>query len=59
MSLTQLVVAIALIGILLCAINALVPMTGFTKSALNITVLGAVVLTLFQMFGVIAGVGPI
>lgn len=59
MSLLQLVVAISLIVLLLWAINALVPMTGFIKNTLNITVVGAVVLSLFQIFGVITGLGPI
>lgn len=56
MSLIALVVTLALVGVILWAVNTYLPMDAKIKNLLNIVVLIAVVLWLLQVFGVLAAV---
>lgn len=53
MSLLSLIVTLALVGILLWAINTYLPMDGKIKNILNIVVVIVVVLWLLSVFGIL------
>jgi hypothetical protein len=57
MSLISLIVTLAIVGVILWAVNTYIPMEGRIKQLLNVVVLIAVVLWLLNAFGVLAG-GP-
>jgi hypothetical protein len=59
MPLIQLVISLIVVGVLLWAVNAYIPMDGKIKQILNIVVVVAVVLWLLQVFGLLSGVGGI
>jgi hypothetical protein len=55
MPLVQVVVALVVVGVLLWAINNVIPMDGKIKQILNIVVVVMVVLSLLRVFGVVSG----
>jgi hypothetical protein len=57
MPLIQLVVVLIVVGVLLWAVNAFIPMDGKIKQILNVVVVIAVVLWLLKVFGILSGVG--
>lgn len=56
MTLLGLIVTIALVGVLLWAINTYLPMEGHIKKLLNIVVIIVLVLYLLNIFGVLSAV---
>jgi hypothetical protein len=59
MSLISLVVVLIVVGVLLWAVNAYIPMDPKIKNILNIVVVIAVVLWLLQVFGVLGSMHTI
>ncbi|MFN4039057.1 MAG: Thivi_2564 family membrane protein [Erythrobacter sp.] len=59
MTIINLVVVLAVVGVLLWLINTYLPMDGKIKSILNVVVVIAVVLWLLQAFGVLGSLGGI
>jgi hypothetical protein len=57
MPLIQLVVALIVVGVLLWAVNAFIPMDGKIKQILNVVIVIAVILWLLRVFGILSGVG--
>ncbi|MDZ4865850.1 MAG: Thivi_2564 family membrane protein [Alphaproteobacteria bacterium] len=57
MPLIQLVVVLIVVGVLLWAVNAFIPMDGKIKQILNVVVVIAVVLWLLRVFGILSGLG--
>lgn len=57
MTLMSLIITLVLVGVLLWAVNAYVPMDSKIKNILNIAVVIFVVLWLLSAFGVFGGVG--
>jgi hypothetical protein len=57
MSLLSLILTLVLVGVLLWAINAFIPMEPKIKNILNVVVVIVVVLWLLNVFGVVAGLG--
>ena len=53
MPLIQLVIILVVVGVVLWAINSYIPMQTTMKKILNVVVVGAVVLWLLSVFGVI------
>jgi hypothetical protein len=53
MSLLTVIVAVAIVGILLWAINNFIPMDGKVKSILNAIVIIALVVWLLNVFGIL------
>lgn len=56
MSLLGLIITLVIVGVLLWALNAYVPMDAKIKNILNIVVVLVVVLWLLQVFGVLGAV---
>lgn len=54
MSLLSIIVALAVVGVLLWAINEFIPMQASVKKLLNIVVIVALVIWLLRAFGVLA-----
>lgn len=59
MSLISLVVVLIVVGVLLWAVNAYIPMDARIKNILNVVVVIAVVLWLLQVFGVLGSIHAI
>lgn len=59
MSLLTVVVAVAIVGILLWAINNFIPMDGKVKSILNAIIIIALVVWLLKVFGIIDLLGGV
>jgi hypothetical protein len=57
MPLIQLVIALIVVGVLLWAVNAFIPMDGKIKQILNVVVVIAVILWLLRVFGILSGLG--
>jgi len=57
MPLIQLVVVLIVVGVLLWAVNAFIPMDGKIKQILNVVIVIAVILWLLRVFGILSGVG--
>ena len=57
MSLISLIVTLAIVGVILWAINTYLPMEGRIKQILNVVVVIAVLLWLLSAFGFIGGAG--
>lgn len=57
MTLIGLIVVLAVVGVLLWAINTYIPMQPQIKSIINVVVVIAVVLWLLNVFGLLSGVG--
>lgn len=57
MPLVQLVVVLIVVGVLLWAVNAFIPMDGKIKQILNVVVVIAVILWLLRVFGILSGLG--
>lgn len=55
MSLIGLIITLIIVGVLLWAVNTLIPMDGKIKQVLNVVVLIVVLLWLLQAFGVLGG----
>jgi hypothetical protein len=55
MSLVGLIITLAIVGVILWAINAYLPMDAKIKQILNIVVVIVVILWLLQVFGVLGG----
>ena len=55
MPLLNLIIVLVLVGVLLWAVNNYIPMDGKIKQILNVVVVIAVVLWLFDAFGVLRG----
>ena len=55
MPLLNLIIVLVLVGVLLWAVNNYIPMDGKIKQILNVVVVIAVVLWLFDAFGVLSG----
>jgi hypothetical protein len=53
MPLIQLVIILVVVGVVLWAINSYIPMQTTMKKILNVVVVGAVVLWLLSVFGII------
>jgi hypothetical protein len=56
MSLINLIVVLAIVGVILYLINNYLPMDGKIKNILNIVVVIVVILWLLQSFGVLSGI---
>lgn len=59
MSLISIIVTIAVVGLILWAINSLIPMEARVKSILNAVVIICLILWLLQAFGVLGSLGNI
>lgn len=59
MSLLTVIVAVAIVGILLWAINNFIPMDGKVKSILNAIVIIALVIWLLKVFGIVDLLGGV
>jgi hypothetical protein len=57
MSLINVVIALAVVGVILWLINTYLPMDGKIKNILNIVVVIAVILWLLRAFGVLGSLG--
>ncbi|MBL8782449.1 MAG: hypothetical protein JNL06_16050 [Alphaproteobacteria bacterium] len=57
MPLIQLVIVLIVVGVLLWAVNAFIPMDGKIKQILNVVVVIAVILWLLRVFGILSGLG--
>jgi hypothetical protein len=55
----SLIITLVLIGVILWAVNAYIPMDYKIKNILNIVVVIAVVIWLLEVFGVLGGMGGI
>jgi hypothetical protein len=56
MSLINLIIVLAIVGVILYLINNYLPMDGKIKNILNIVVVIVVILWLLQSFGVLSGI---
>ena len=59
MSILNLLITLAVVGVLLWLVNTYLPMDGKIKSILNIVVVIAVVVWLLRASGMMAGVMPV
>ena len=59
MSIIQLIVILAVIGVLMWLVNAYVPMAEPYKKILNVVVIICVVLWLLNVFGIFTGLGSL
>lgn len=59
MTLINLIVVLAVVGVLLWALNTYVPMDAAIKRIINIVVVIAVILWLLKVFGLLAGLGAV
>lgn len=59
MSLLTIILALVLVGVLLWALNAFVPMDATVKKILNVVVVLALVIWLLKAFGLFASVAAI
>jgi hypothetical protein len=59
MSLIHLVIVLAIVGVILWAINSYIPMQSTIKKILNVVVVVAVVVWLLSVFGVIGNISAI
>ena len=57
MPLIQLVIVLIVVGVVLWAVNAFIPMDGKIKQILNVVVVIAVILWLLRVFGILSGLG--
>lgn len=57
MTLTSLIVALVLVGLLMYLINAFIPMEANIKKLLNVVVIVILVLWVLQAFGLLSGLG--
>lgn len=57
MSIIGLIVVLAIVGVILWAVNTLVPMAAPIKTIINVVVVIAVLLWLLQAFGLLSGTG--
>lgn len=55
MPIIQLIIVLALVGVILWAVNTYVPMQSQIKTIINVVVVIAVILWLLQAFGLLAG----
>jgi len=59
MSLISLIIVLALVGLLLWAINTYIPMDATIKKIINVVVIFAVIFYLLSVFGVLGNFGAI
>ena len=59
MPLIQLVIVLAIVGVILWVINSYIPMQSTVKKILNVVVVVAVVVWLLSVFGVIGNISSI
>jgi hypothetical protein len=59
MSLLTLIIAIVVVGVVLWAINAYIPMTPGIKKLLNVVVIAVLVIWLCQQFGLFDALGTV
>lgn len=59
MSLISLVVTLAIVGLLLWAINSIIPMDGKIKQIINVLVIVFVCIWLLQTFGLVGDIGAV
>lgn len=59
MPIVNVIIILAVVGVLLWAINTYLPMDGKIKNILNIAVVIAVILWLLKVFGVLGSLGSI
>lgn len=59
MSLVSLIIVLAVVGLILWAINAYIPMDPKIKTILNVVVVIVVILWLLRAFGLLEGVNAI
>jgi hypothetical protein len=59
MSLISLVVTLAVVGLLLWAINTIIPMDGKIKQVINVVVIVFICIWMLQQFGLLGSIGDV